>query len=55
MVLTRELIDEIVPKIDPNNPYPIDEKKHHCEYSIMKDRERIRAALFALIEDKNNG
>lgn len=55
MELTKELIDEIVPEISPTYPYPIDEKKHHCEYAVMRDRERIRAALFSLIEEQNNG
>ena len=55
MELTKELIDEIVPEISPDYPYQIDAKKHHCEYSLMKDRERIRSALFALLEGRNNG
>lgn len=54
MIITKELIDEIVPEISPTHPYPIDEKKHHCEFAIMKDRDRIRAALFALIETTAN-
>lgn len=50
MNLTKELIDKIVHEISPTHPYPIDEEKRHCEYSLMKDRDRIRTALLALIE-----
>lgn len=55
MKLTKELIDKIVPEIDPEHPHPIDAEKHHCEHSLMLDRQRIREELFALLEGDNNG
>lgn len=41
-VIPGEVIDEIV---KPINPDGLDEVKHHCEWALYKDRERIRHAL----------
>ncbi|MFZ7310249.1 hypothetical protein [Comamonas jiangduensis] len=38
------LIDIVVPAIDPTG---LDHNKHHCEYALYKDRERIRRELAA--------
>lgn len=38
------LIDKVVPEIDPVG---LDPEKHHCEYALYQDRERIRRELAA--------
>ena len=43
-VVPKWLIDEVVPAIDPAG---LDPEKHHCEYALYQDRERIRRALAA--------
>ena len=42
--VAQSVIDKIVPAIDPEG---LCEEKHHCEWALYKDRERIRRELAA--------
>ena len=38
-----DLLNRIVPRIDAGGVNPIDEVKHHCEYTLYRERERIHS------------
>lgn len=42
VVLTQLMVDTIIPAIDADG---LDEELHHCEYTLYRDRERIRRQL----------
>lgn len=43
------LLREKFPRIDPENPYPLDEVEHHCEYTLYQERERLHREIDAAI------
>lgn len=42
------LLERIVPRIDPNNPKPLDETEHCCECTLYYERERIHGEIARL-------
>jgi hypothetical protein len=42
----QELLDRIIPRIDPIG---LDPEEHHCEHTLYLDRERIHKEFAAFI------
>lgn len=42
------LLERIVPRIDPQNPKPLDESEHCCECTLYYERERIHGEIARL-------
>ena len=42
------LLERIVPRIDPQNPKPLDESEHCCEFTLYYERERIHGEIARL-------
>lgn len=42
------LLERIVPRIDPQNPKPLDETEHCCECTLYYERERIHGEIARL-------
>ena len=47
------LLREKFPRIDPENPYPLDEVEHHCEYTLYQERERLHREIDAALAEVN--
>lgn len=45
------LLREKFPRIDPENPYPLDEVEHHCEYTLYQERERLHREIDAALAE----
>ena len=49
------LLREKFPRIDPENPYPLDEVEHHCEYTLYQERERLHREIDAALAEVFTG